>query len=277
MASLRELRRLVGDTSGDVLVLRATEDSANTTSFTDYAHLGDRGDRSPSIVNRLVYFSETSLLTVDNLQHSAAATDFSSLTRTVTFSPGAPLAPVLGDVVELWSVAERIGSIDAVHRLINYAIDQVRDLAGPEEYTDPVKFSLRQGNLAIPATWSYFGGAEWLDGNDFPNEVRSRYLKVIPGQRQVRIWGSGAERADRRGVRLYGYVRCKPLVAEGDVTPVSTEWIVESVAEALTLSRSWASNDAAAAERRSNFWAGRAALYRRSCMSGRRGLGIALL
>jgi hypothetical protein len=277
MATLRDLRRLVGDTSGDVLVLRATEDSQNRTSFTDFAHLGDRGDRSPSIVNRLLYFSETSLTTQANLQKSAAATDFSSLTRTITYSPDTPVEPITGDVVELWSVAERIGSIDAVHRLINYAIDQVKDLAGPEEYTEPAKFSMRQGSIAIPATWAYFGGAEWLDGSDFPSEVRSRYLKVIPGQRQVRIWGSGAERADRRNVRLYGYLRCTPLVREDDTTPVSTEWIVESVAEALTLSRSWASNDAAAAERRSNFWAGRAALYRRSAQSGRRGLGIALL
>jgi hypothetical protein len=277
MANLRELRRLVGDTSGDVLVLRATEDSANTTSFTDYAHLGDRGDRSPSIVNRLLYLSEATVDTQANLQHSAAATDFSSLTRTVTFSPGAPLAPKAGDVAELWSVAERIGSIDALHRLINYAIDQVKDIAGPEEYTAPAKFLLRDGSLPIPATWAYFGGAEWLDGRDFPSEVRSRYIKVIPGQRQVRIWGSGAERADRKNVRLYGYLRCTPLVREDDATPVSTEWIVESVSEALTLARSWASNDAAAAERRANFWAGRAALYRRSAMSGRRGLGIALL
>jgi len=274
MAELREIRRLVGDTSGDVLVLTATEDSANLTSFTDFAHLGDRPDRAPSIVNRLCYFSGGQ---EQNWGHSAAATDYGSDTRTITFSPGAPVAPIIGDVMELWSVSERIGSVDAIHRLINYAIDQVKDIAGPEEYTDPAKFTLRQGNLPLPVTWAYFGGAEWLDGNDFPSEVRSRYLKVIPGQRVVRIWGSGAERADRKNVRLYGYVRCQPLVRETDFTPVNTNWIVESVAEALTLARSWSTNDAAAAERRSNFWAGRAAMYYRSAMSGRRGLGIALL
>lgn len=274
MAELREIRRLVGDTSGDLLVLRATEDSANLTSFTDFARLGDRPDRAPSIVNRLCYFSDGQ---PENWGHSAAATDFASLTRTVTFSPPAPLLPQIGDVMELWSVSERIGSIDALHRLINYAIDQVKDIAGPEEYTDPVKFEQSLGSLAIPPTWAYFGGAEWLDGRDFPSEIRSRYMKVIPGQRTVRLWGQGAARADRRNVRLYGYVRCQPLVTETDFTPVSTNWIVESVAEAITLARSWTSNDAAAAERRSNFWAGRAAAYYRSTASGRRGLGIALL
>src|SRR5262245_57875836 len=210
MAELRQLRRLIGDKTGDVLVLRSTRDEPGADSFTDFAHLGDRGNRAPSIVNRIIYFSDGQPV---NWGHEAAVTDFTSLTRTLTFSPAAAAAPAVGDVAELWSVADRIGAVSAIHRGINYAISQVADVAGLEVYAEPSEFTQRDGYLAVPETWAVFGGAEWLDSRDFPSEVRSRYLKVIPGQRLVRLWGMGAQRANRRQVRLYGYERCTPLVA----------------------------------------------------------------
>lgn len=273
MAELRELRRLIGDKTGDVLVLRATHVSDSATTFHDTAHLGDRGDRAPSIVNRLLYFSDG---TAANLQHEAAVTDYTSLDRILTFDPAAPATPQVADVAELWSVSERIGSIGAIHRLINYAIDAVKNIAGAEVYDTVQTFNARTGSLTIPDTWAEFGGAEWADATGFRAVLRSTHLRVQPSLRTVRISGAGAARANRRSVYLFGYLRCLPLVAEDDATPVSSEWIVESVAEALTLARSWASNDPAAAERRANFWSAKAAMYRRSVASGRRGLGIAL-
>ena len=273
MDTLRELRRLVGDKTGDHLLLRATHVSADTTSFRDVVRLSDRGDRAPSIVNRLLYFSEGS---APNLQHEAAVTDYASTLRTLTYDPATTVPPQVDDTAEIWSVNERIGSISALHRLINYAIDQVKDIAGEEVYADAQSYQARTNTLTIPSTWAEFGGAEYLTSDNRRETLRSAHISVQPGLRTVRLRGRGGGLANRRNVYLFGYARCLPLTLETDETPVNAEWIVESVAEALTLARSWASADPAAAERRASFWSARAAAYRRSVMSARRGLGIGL-
>lgn len=277
MASTRrELRRLIGDVTGDLLLLTAT--SAGTTStFSDTARLADRGDRAPSVVNRLLYFGEG---TSANIGHEAAVTDFASSTRTLTFQPSAPSSVAQSDVIELWSATERIGSISAIHRLINYAIKQVEDMAGLEEYNTAATFDARTGLLTIPATWCEIGGAEWTDRSGYVREIPSRWLKARPAGRKLEIVGRGATRAHRRSVRLYGYPRCTALTTDTDATtgttPVDAAWIVESVAEALTLAPSWRASDPAAAERRANFWAARAQVYKREVMSARRGLHVSL-
>lgn len=271
--TLRDLRQLVGIKTGDLLILEATAASADGSSFRDQARLAERGDQAPSIVGKLLYLSEG---TAQNLQHEARVTAFASATTSLTIAPAAPLPPQEGDVGELWSVAERIGTIQHIHKLINHAIEAVRDLAGPEVYADAQTFRARTGYLTIPATWASFGGAEWADLVGFRRDIREAHLQVRTGLSQVWISAAGSARGNNRSVYLYGYERCLPLVAETDATPVNSEWIVESVAESLTLGRSWASADPAAAERRANFWSSKAALYRRDIAAPRRGLNLAL-
>lgn len=275
MSSTRqELRRLVGDVTGDMLLLTSTSAGA-VNSFSDTARLADRGDRAPSIVNRLLYFSSDA--DTLNLAHEAAVTDYASSTRTISFAPNAPTAVTSGKVAELWSVAERIGSIAAIHRLINYAIKQVEDMAGLEEYSTPaVTFDARTGTVAIPATWAEVGGVEWTDSSGFVDELPTRWLRVRPAGRLLQIHGRGAALAHRRSVRLWGYARCLPLTTDAGTTPVDAAWIVNSVAQALTLAPSWRASDPAAAERRANFWTTQAAVYKREVASARRGLHVAL-
>lgn len=273
-STLRDLRRLIGDVTGDLLVITATSTGA-TNTIADTARLADRGDRAPSIVNRILYFSTDA--DTANLGHQAAVTDYASSTRTITFTPAAPTAPTSGTSAELWSVAERIGSIGAIHRLINYAIKQVEDIAGLEEYSTPaVTFDARTGLIDIPSTWAEVGGVEWTDGTGYARELPSRWLKVRPAGRKLEIVGRGAGLANRRSVRLWGYKRQNALSAETDSTDVDAAWIVNSVSQALTLAPSWRSSDPAAAERRANFWATQAAVYRREVASARRGLRVAL-
>lgn len=272
-STLQELRRLVGDVTGDLLLLRATA-LGSTTTLIDTARLADRGDRAPSIVNKMLYFGSDA--DTANLAHEAAVTDFASSTRTLTFAPAAPTAVTSGKYAELWSTAERIGSISAIHRLINYAIKQVADVAGLEEYNTAATFDARTGLLTIPDTWAEFGGAEYTDPSGYVSEIRNRYLRVRPAGRKVELVGRGAALANRRSVRLYGYKRQTALSANADSTDVDAAWIVESVAQALTLAPSWRASDPAAAERRANFWATRSAAFRREVMSARRGLRVAL-
>lgn len=272
MASLRELRRLVGDKTGFVTVLNLTHVSAGLNTVRDTARLADRENQAASIVNRSLYFSDG---TAANWGHVAAVTDFDGATRTITFTPDAAAIPQAGDTVELWPVHEVV-SPEAVNRLINYAIDAVKDFAGAEEYATAQTFDARTGTLTIPATWATFGGADWTDARGYVREIRSQWLGVRPSQRLATIQSAVAGRFNRRSVALYGYVRATPLVDEDDETPVQAEWIVESVTQAITLAKSWNMHDPAAAERRANFWATQAAIYRRNVVPGMRGLGIAL-
>ena len=87
--SLRTLRQLIGVKTGDCYVLRATATSANASSFIDTVRLTDRGDNAPSVVGKILYFSNG---TATNLQHEARVTDFAGATQTITFSPAATRA-----------------------------------------------------------------------------------------------------------------------------------------------------------------------------------------
>jgi hypothetical protein len=162
-------------------------------------------------------------------------------------------------------------------RLINYAINQVADMAGSEVVDTAQTFNARTGTLVIPDDWAEFGGAYWAGTSGPSRRVSSRYLRVHPAERTVELWGAAKSQASRKAVTLFGYPRMQPLTAEDDATEVDAEWIVESVAQILTLGTGWQTSDVgAAAERRSGFWASRAQLYRRNIAAARRGLRISL-
>lgn len=278
--SLRELRRLAGIKSGDVLILEATATSVTANAFTDETRLGDRGDQSSTLLQKLLYFSEIADGNTSgaNVGHSAQVGTFSSTTRTLGYSPPSPAPPELGDICEMWQVSERIGSIRQINMLINHAIAAVEEQAAVETYAPDETFNARTGRLTIPDSWrgGTFGGVDWVDRQGYVREIRPGQLIVRPGAMTVTITGRGAEQAHLRTVRMYGYPKAPQLAEETDETLVDREWIVESVASAITLGPSWRSGDSAAAERRANFWATRADGYRRNTWMARRGLDISL-
>jgi hypothetical protein len=271
--TLRDLRRYVGDKTGDVLVLEATHASSTTDTFRDVVRLSSRGDRAPSVTTRILYISDG---TSANIGHEAAVSDFASTSKTLTFTPVAPSAPQVGDEAELWSVTERIGSISALHRMINYAIAQVAGIGGVETADTPQTFDARTRTLTIPASWSggVFGGARYTDRLGVVYEIPPNQLRVRG--RTLEILGHAANYAHRLSVTLYGYPPLSALSTDTDTTTADPAWIVESVSGALTLARSWQSNDPAAAERRANYWSAQSALYRRNVATSRRGLNIAV-
>lgn len=268
------LRRAIGDKLGDLLLVEATSASANASSFTDVVHFGDRGDRSPSIVNRIGYVSGG---TAANLGHECRITDFKSVDRILTFAPLAPTAPQIGDELELWSVAERINSIGAIHRLINDAIRAVSAFAELETWDSAQTWDYRTQVLTIPATWVEFGGADWTDGRGYRKTIPPSKLRVRPGQRTVEILGPTAYRANRRQVQLWGFPRSSALTADDGETVVDPEWLVESVVGVIALAGSWKGSDGGAgAERKANYWGQQSMLYRRNVAAPRRGMGVML-
>lgn len=267
MIDLRTLRRSVGDTLGDLLVLQATE-AGTERSFTDIVRMGDRGTNAPTLMNRIGYFPLS--------QTEVRTTAFDTAARTLHFAPGVALEETaVGTEMELWSIADRLGSLSALHRLINDAIRAVEDLAGEEVYTEPAKWREREPQITIPATWSELGGAEWTRNRE-NGEIRKTDVLVRYGRRTVEIQGRGAWLSNNADVVLWGYERARPLVAETDTTSVDPEWLVDSVTTVIALAQSWRGTDRASEERRANFWSGRADVLRRKLGPPRRGWGIAL-
>jgi hypothetical protein len=266
--SLQTLRRSVGDTLGDLMVLRATS-AGTATTFTDVVRMGDRGTNAPTLMNRIGYFPLS--------QTEVRTTAFETGPRTIHFAPGvAPSETEVGREMELWSIADRLGSLGALHRLLNDGIRSVQDLAGVEVYTDPADWRVTDPQIAIPPGWSELGGAEWADRRNNSGEIRKTDVLVRYGKRTLEIQGRGARLATGGTVALWGYLRATPLVAEDDETDVDAEWLVDAVTTVIALAQSWRGTDRASEERRANFWSGRADVLRRKLGPPRRGWGISL-
>jgi hypothetical protein len=273
-----DLRRAIGDRLGDMILLKPTHASSDTSSFRDVVRLADRGDNAPSVLHRILYFSGG---TASNLAHEARVSGFASSTRTVSFTPDCTEAPQEDDEIELWNTTERIGSIDTLHRFINDAIRAVRDDAGLETWDTASTFSVRSPALTIPSTWVEFGGATWTDGQSLLHDVPPDKIRVHPGTRLAIIEGAPAHRAHGRSIQLWGYPRATPLTADsGDdgETDVDAPWLIETVLGWVALAASARASDirGPAEERRGNFFATQAAMYRRDVAAPRRGLGISL-
>ena len=272
--TLKDLRRSIGDKTGEMTVLEATANAASSTTFIDAVRLGERGDNAPSLVNRIGYFSGG---TEANLGHEVRTTAFQSSTRTLSFTPAAPASPVVGDELELWSIADRVGSIGAIHRMVNDAIRSVRDIVGTETYASAATFNAYAPTISVPADISEVGGVIWTDTRGYEHDVPRGDVILRGGSRRTLELRNRARRfANGRSVVVWGFSRAGSLSDDDDETEVDPEWLVESVASAMRLAQSWKSTDSARDERLANFWAARADVYRRKVGPQRRGWGLAV-
>ncbi len=267
------LRRAIGDKTGDMMVLEGTDIAPSTATFTDVVRLGDRGDNAPSLVNRIGYFSGG---TAGNLGHECRTTAFQSNIRTLSFTPAAAASPLVGDELELWSIADRVGSVGTIHRLINDAIRSVQDIVGEEVYGTAAAFDAYNPTIAIPIAMYEVGGLIWTDTRGYDHDVVQDNVLVRGGTRRtIEIRKRGRRLTHGRSVILWGYERAAPLDADAAETNVDAEWLVESVAAVMSLATAWRTGvDNAASERRANFWASRADMYRRKVGNQRRGWGL---
>ncbi len=269
------LRRTIGDRLGDMIVVKATAASTSADTFRDVVNLGDRGDNAPSVVNKIAYISGG---TAANLGHEARITAFQGSTSILTFRPAAAAVPALNDEMELWNVTERIGSMQSLHRLINAAIRAVQNEVGIETWDTAATFRARSPVLTIPATWIEFGGADWTDAAGYQHDVPPDSLRVRPGTRTVEVMGRPAWRANNRSLRLWGYAQATAMTTDSGTTDVDPEWLVEAVLSWVALAASARASDirGPSEERRGNFFATQAAMYRRNVAAPRRGMGITL-
>jgi hypothetical protein len=267
VATRTEIRRAIGDKTGDMMVLTATEDSATVGTITDTVRLGARGDNAPSLINRILY--------VPTVGHEARTTGFQSNTRTLSFSPSLDAALVEGDEAELWSIADRIGDINTIHRMINTAITSVQDIVGEEFSDTSAIFNASDPYVTIPSDMYEVGGIDWADRRGRLREIRSDHVRLRGRNRQIEIRKRGMYYSHGKTITLWGYRRAQPMTSDTDETEVDMEWIVESVASLIALgAQSWKATDRAAEERRANYWGGQAMMLRRKVGQQRRGWGL---
>lgn len=271
-ATRKDLRRAVGDKTGEVLVLTATT-AGTTSTFTDVVRLLDREDNAVSLVNRLGLFSGG---TVENLGHECRVTAFAKTTRTLTFAPESPAAVMAGDELEVWSNWARFGGVSALHRFINEAIASVADFTGEQVYDAAQAFVASAPELAIPVGWNEFSGVDREDRNGRWHEIPPKQLRVRKGLRTVELLHPACRLAHLHNVRLWGYAPAPALVNDTSETNVDREWLVETVSSAMRLGLSWRSSDRAAEERLANFWKGVSVELRRKLGGSRPGMGISL-
>jgi hypothetical protein len=264
-----------------MIVLKATHASASPDTLKDVIRLGDRGDDAPSLMNKILYLT----LAADPANGQEARTSaFSSADRTLTFTPPAASVPQEADEAELWSVTQRIGAIDTLHRLFNAGIRAVQDVVATEVWADAAAFSARSPQITIPADWVEFGGADWIDPRGSYNEIPPDHdhLRVRPGLRTVELVGRASARANHRNVRLWGYTRAREMTADSGAngeTNVDPEWLVEAVLSWVGVRgiANASESRGLSQERMGGFWAQQAAQYRRNVSTPRRGMGIPLL
>lgn len=271
-ASRKDLRRAAGTSTGEVLVLTAT-DVGSTSAFIDVPHLIDREDNAPSLVNRIGYFSAG---TAENLGREVRITGFNKQTKALTFEPGVALPTQPGDQMELWSNWQRFGGIEAVHLLINEAIRAVETFTGPQVYATAQAFTWSSPEITIPSTWCEFGGADRRDRYGLWKTIPPAQLQVRKGLRTVEVRGRGRDLARSNSIRLWGYEPAPFLNADDAETDVDAEWLIKTVSSALRLGLSWRSSDRPAEERLADFWDGKATELRRKIGFSRPGMGMSL-
>lgn len=274
MATRKDLRRAVGDTAGEALVLTATT-AGDPTTFVDRVRLLDREDNAPSLVHRMGYFSGG---TTANLGHEARVTGFAAASSTLTFAPAAPASTQAGDELEIWSNWARFGGVGALHRMLNEAIRSVRLFTGPQVYAEPQLFLASRPELAIPDAWCEFGGADRQGPPPWSlwTPISPGQLVVREGLRTVQVTGRASRLSHNANVRLWGYAPAPLLRDDVTPTPVDAEWLVQTVTSAVRLGQSWRASDRAAEERLANFWAARSSELRRKVGFFRPGMGVSL-
>lgn len=245
-ASRRQLRRWIGRTLGEGRVLTATA-SSSAAEVIDANRLAveDQALRDFELI--------AAAGTAANLGQVRRVAANSKTGASLALAAPLPAPVAAGDEFELWNERGYGVSPDAVHDQINFLIDAVKEL-NETPVTATVAFSAATPELAIPAGWDWFYGADWNDAaNARWAALPWNQLAVDAPLRSLRLTGRLRWRADAATLRLRGGIDARPLLSDDDETTVDAEWLVKSAVALLTYARAHRVTDPSAAERKVNF------------------------
>lgn len=223
--SLVEIRRAVGNRSGDMVLLTAT--AAGTTTL-----LADRNNLwlpDDSCRGRMLLFLDGL-----NAGEKRVVTASAQSTTQVEWGVALPVAVADGDVAELWR--KRGQGYDPIAD-VNAAINTNIRIAAAYTWTDDMEsivapFDVTTGAFAVPADVRVIAAVEYEDGggrwNAIPlaGSIATDGWSLNRGAGTVALNGSYGRLANSRAIRLRVLRDLAALDDDDDTTSVSFEWLV---------------------------------------------------
>lgn len=225
MATRLQLRRRIGEKTGDLLLVTCT-DPGDTQTAIDAVRLSIS---TGLLKNRTAYAAAG---TADNIGVTTRVSGNSRAQTSLTVAPPFPAATAVGDEIEVWNEDDQGITPGRVHAWLDEAVDAVAPVHLIDAATVEVTFARATPLLALPADWVGVYAASWQDARGLWRELPrgSRALRVDRVSRTVELLTAAARLADGRPVRLHGKARPGPMLDDAAVAPVDPEWLVTQVA-----------------------------------------------
>ena len=231
-----EIRQMAGIGTGDLTIVRATQDGTDV-QFTD----ANKITRSrEEYVSRRIYFVGG---TPENLGQIRRVTTANTSTGTVGWGNVLPAATQEGDIAELWTRFDMGWEPDDVNRFITQAHMEASSHFQIDATAEIGTFSADDPNISIPSSFVAVTGVEWYDAalpytTDWTSVDKARNrngpgYRVDKATRTVALAGIPRRSLDTKTVRIRGYVKERPLEYDADLTNLNPEWIVSRVKELM--------------------------------------------
>jgi hypothetical protein len=229
---LRDIRAAVARQCSDWVKFVATQDSADTTIFTDdrAGYENDHHFRGSD----LWFLNDAGTAANRGIQVRVA--DSAMATASLDLRAGLATAPLTGDEAWLFNIGGAGHHIHAYDAAINDAIRGLGE-AGFPVYSEliPTVWDETVTWWDIPEAFTHVGTALYYDITDNWNDIPSHAIAVDQVTKQFAIAPEYAYLANGYDVTLLGRTTPTPLEDDTDTTDVDFEWLVSEAAASLLL------------------------------------------
>lgn len=223
----KDLRRMLADDFGDLVILTATSPSTNTLTLIDSENINGGVEHYNG---RQVLFTGG---TAGNLGLVRRVTSTNDAANTLIFTPAVNSAVQSGDEAECVNERGKGFTIAEYHRAINRAIADAWPLGMIHAREEIVGlFDADTPEVTVPATLAKVYQVEWEDSNSVWHPIlkatRTNHTGWMsdPAAGQLRIHGWPAAHADSATIRLLGYGRQGTLASDADTCALNADWLI---------------------------------------------------
>lgn len=221
-----ELRRMVGQQTGDLLLATATATGSTSQVISTTAFTREAG----AYQGRQALFTGG---TPANLGLTRVVQGSDPTTRSITLADPLPAIVQAGDTLELYNQRGMGWRVEDIHEAINNAIRMAGDLHAtiPLTVDGAGVFSRNAPEIAIPDTFTHFEGIDYVDLWGARQTLKPALYRVDRFTRTVEVLGRALAAMHGRTYRLRGHMRPPVLTSDADRTPIPSDWLVtEAVA-----------------------------------------------